>query len=102
MGPTYCEERYVSLIPRCNQQDFESVDAAASASIWLAGALQASSPEIGTAAQRTKELWDNWRSVSAQQRKSLPLDENDILQHQMSQMQAGMPGRRITSMEYGR
>ena len=53
------------------------------------------------AAQRTKELLYTWRSVSAQQPSSLPMDHHELLQHQMSQMQDSMVGARITGMEYG-
>ena len=66
------------------------------------GAPLTDPPSIETAAQRTRELWDNWRSVSAQQQSSVPLDRDELLQHQMSQMQEGVVGRRVTSMEYGR
>ncbi len=67
-----------------------------------AGAPQTEPPSIETAARRTRELWDDWRSVTAQQQSSLPLDRDELLQHQMSQMQEGVAGRRVTSMEYGR
>ena len=69
--------------------------------MFLEGAPQANPSKKEGAAQRTKELMDIWRSVSAQQQSNLPMDHDELLQHQMSQMQDSMVGARITSMEYG-
>ena len=45
---------------------------------------------------------DSWRALKAQQQRSASLDDQELLQHQMSQMRQSIDKMRMTSFEYGR
>ena len=67
----------------------------------LAGPTQADPASAQAAAQRCKELMDSWRALKAQQQRSASLDDQELLQHQMSQMRQSIDKMRMTSFEYG-
>ena len=70
--------------------------------ILSAGPTQADPASAQAAAQRCKELMDSWRALKAQQQRSASLDDQELLQHQMSQMRQSIDKMRMTSFEYGR
>ena len=67
-----------------------------------AAAQQTDPASAEAAAQRTKQLLDNWRVLSAMQQRNGSLDEHELLQHQMSQMHVNIGNMRFTNLEYGR
>ena len=67
-----------------------------------AGPTQANPTSAQAAAQRCRELMDSWRALKAQQQRSASLDDQELLQHQMSQMRESINKMRLTSFEYGR
>lgn len=69
---------------------------------FCAGAAETQTFAAEAAAQRTKELLDHWRSLSAQQQCKCSLDDGELLQHQMSRLREGFGVMRFTSLEYGR
>ncbi len=66
-----------------------------------AGPTQADPASAQAAAQRCRELMDSWRALKAQQQRSASLDDQELLQHQMSQMRQSIDKMRMTSFEYG-
>ena len=84
----------VSLTPRHVKPSFACVPSA--------GPTQADPASAQAAAQRCKELMDSWRALKAQQQRSASLDDQELLQHQMSQMRQSIDKMHMTSFEYGR